>query len=407
MAPPPPPPIDAPLRLPPLPADTILEILSRVGDATAVVRCAATCKAWRRLILEPSFLSRGRAGRSDPSPLLGFFFLDTSQKLPRRRLYLRRPTRFLPLGPSQSQATALPLSHFLPKPDAAGLSGFAPVTSGAGGLLALRRSPASSCDLVRICVCDPVAGTSTFLPPLPPTTSPENIVFLDADGSSFRLLAAMDRPNGIRLRVFSSQTRQWGTAVTAQLPGNMVVHLCSPAVVHRGAVHWICGTRALPNALHALAVRPGQADVSVCRFDLPLRAGIHRLNHAAEAVRLFSSAQGCLSLVLLDEPVNVISIWNLEDDSTHGNSWELHKMVHLTSVLPSTILDPSAGWGLSVVALCDQSGSLFLRAVGEGGLFVLNLETEAMSRVRNDHCAKFLCPYVANLSSCLGAMKNF
>lgn len=399
-APPPPPPIDAPLRLPSLPADTILEILSRVGDATAVVRCAATCKAWRRLILEPSFLSRRRAGRSDPSNLLGFFFRDTSQKLPRRRLYLRRPTRFLPLGPSQSQATALPLSHFLPKPDAAGLSGFAPVTSGASGLLALRRSPASSCDPVRVCVCDPVAGTSTFLPPLPSTPVPENIVFLEADGSSFRLLAVMDRPMGIRLRVFSSQTGQWGTAVTAQLPDNMVVVLSSPAVVHNGAVHWICGTRALPNAVHALAVRPAQAEVSVCRFDLPLRAGIHRLSHAAGAVRLSSSAQGCLSLVLLDEPVNVISIWNLEDNGTDGKSWELGKTVHLAAVLPSTIFDPS------VVALCDQSGSLFLRAVGEG-LFVLNLETEVMSRVCNDHCAKFLCPYVANLSSCLGAMKNF
>ncbi|CAM0949076.1 unnamed protein product [Alopecurus aequalis] len=394
-------PEDAPPRLPPpLPEDTILDILSRVGDAVAVVRCAATCKSWRRLILEPSFLPRRRAG---PSSLLGFFFRDTSQKLPRRRLYRRRPTRFLLLGPSQP---ALHLSRFLP--DAAGLSGFAPVaSSGAGGLLALRRSPPSSGDPVRICVCDPMAGTSTFLPALPPAQFPESVVFLDADGSSFRLLAAMEYPPapGFLVRVFSSRIGHWGAALTAYLPDNMVVLIDSPAVVHHGAVHWICGTRALPNAVHMLALRPGQAEASACRVDLPLRAGIHRLSHAAGAVRLSNSAQGCLSLVLLDEPV--ISIWNFEEDGVGGKSWSHHRTVRLMSVLPSEIFDaPSAERGLSIAAVCDQSGSLFLRAVGEG-LFVLNLETEMMSKVCNDHCIKYLCPYVADLSSCLGSMKHF
>uniref|UniRef100_A0ACD5YL53 Uncharacterized protein n=1 Tax=Avena sativa TaxID=4498 RepID=A0ACD5YL53_AVESA len=398
-------PADAPPRQPSLPEDTIVEILSRVGDAIAVVRCAATCKAWRRLILEPSFLSHRHAG---PSPLLGFFFRDTSQKLPRRRLYLRRPTRFLLLGPSQPQATtALHLSHFFP--DVAGLSGFAPLASGTGGLLALRHRPACSLDPEMICVCDPMAGTSTFLPPLAAEGTPfgESVVFLDADGSSFRLLAAMEysAAPGILLRIFSSRTGHWGAAVRAYLPDNMVVLLSSPAVVHRGAVHWICGTRALPNAVHALAVRPGQAGASVCRVDLPLRAGIHRLSHAAGAVRLSSSTKGCLSLVLLDEPV--ISIWNLDDNGAGGKSWMLQKTIYLMSVLPSVIFnDPSAEWGLSITALCDQSGSLFLHAVGEG-LFVLNLETEMMSKVGDGHCAKYLCPYVPDLSSCLGAMKKF
>jgi hypothetical protein len=395
-------PADAPARLPPLPADTIVEILSRVGDAAAVVRCAATCKAWRYLILEPSFLSRRRAA---PSPLLGFFFRDTSHRLPRRRLYLRRPTRFLLIGSCQP---ALHLSRFLP--DAAGLAGFFPVaSSGAGGLLALRRSQASSGHAVRICVCDPVAGTSTFLPALPPTLLPESLVFLDADGSSFRLLAAMEylAPE-IFLRVFSSRTGHWGDTVTANLPDNIVVYLSSPAVVHRDAVHWICGTRALPNAVHALAVtvRPGQAEASVRRFDLPLRAGIHRLSHAAGAVRLSSSAQGCLSLVLLDEPVK-ISIWNLQDDGTGLKSWALDKTVYLMSVLPSTIFDdPAAELELSIEALCEQSGSLLLRAMGEG-LFMLNLKTEKTSKLCDGHSAKYFCPYVPDLSSCLGAMKNF
>lgn len=404
---PPTPTTDVPLWLSPLPADIILEILCRIGDAVAVVRCAATCKAWRSLILDPSFLShlrRRRVGRFDPSPLLGFFFRDTSQKLSRRRLYLRRPTRFLLVGPSQSQPPALlHLSHFLPS--AACLNWFAPVTSGAGGLLALQRAPANSDDDVRICVCDPVAGTSTFLPPLsPPILFPHNIVFLEADGSSFRLLAVVDGQLGLLLRAFSSQTGEWGRTVTAQLPDNMVVLFNSPAVVHHGAIHWICGTRALPNAVHALAVRPSQTEASVCRIDLPLRAGIHRLKLASTAVRLASSPQGCLSLILLDEPV--ISIWNFEENGAGGKSWVLHKTVYLMSVLPSAIFDPSVEWRLSVQALCEKSGSLFLHAAGEG-LFVLNLHTEVITKVCKDHSIKYLCPYVADLSSCLSTMKKF
>ncbi|KAK1626376.1 hypothetical protein QYE76_000691 [Lolium multiflorum] len=390
-------PADAPPRLPHLPADIFMEILSRVGDAVTVVRCGATCKAWRRLILEPSFLSRCRAGPS--LFLLGFFFRDTSPKRSRRRRYLGRPTRFLRIGRPHS---VFQLSHFLP--NAAGLSGFDAVASGGHGLLALRRVKGYSCDSIRICVCNPMAGTSTFLPPLPniPFRDLESLEFLDADGSSFRLLASTNiymehaHPPEILLRVFSSQTGQWGMAVTAQLPDNMKV-LYIPPVVHHGDIHWICYNRAHPFAVDAvLAVRPGQTEASACRIDLPLHAGINRHN-AWRALRLYSSALGCLSLVSVDKPV--ISIWNHQDDGTGGKSWALHKTVYLMS-------DDFALWRPSVAALCDQSGSLFLTHA-DGGLFMVNLETGMMSKVCDAFCDKYQCPYMPDLRSCLGAMKYF
>ncbi|XP_051191147.1 uncharacterized protein [Lolium perenne] len=377
-------PADAPLRLPHLPADIFMEILSRVGDAVAVVRCAATCKAWRRLILEPSF----------PSPLLGFFFRDTSPKRPRRRRYLGRPTRFLLIGRPHS---VFHLSHFLP--NAASLSGFDAVASGGHGLIALRRVKGYSCDSIRICVCNPMAGTSTFLPPLPvPDISfLESLAFLDGDGSSFRLLASTKRypdahaPDEIVLRVFSSQTGQWGMAVTAQLPDNMAVYLRFPAVVHHGDIHWICyNHRFAVDAV--LAVRLGQTEASARRIDLPLHAGINRRNEGA--LRLFSSALGCLSLVYVDNKP-VISIWNFQDDGT----WALHKTVHLMS-------DPFALCRPSIAAMCDQSGSLFLTHAGSG-LFMVNLETGMTSKVCDAFCDKYECPYMPDLRSCLGAMKSF
>ncbi|CAN6271603.1 unnamed protein product [Urochloa humidicola] len=406
MASPPPQP-DAPL--PPLPTDLQVEILSLVGDAVSVVRCAATCKAWRRLILEPSFLPRfhrrGGVGGFDPSSLLGFFFRDTSQRLPRRRLYRRRPTRFLLLGPSQSRPPSplvLPLSRFLAT--AGDLDGFAPVASGGGGLVALCRILGASRDAARICVCNPLSGTSTFLPPLPPLFVPEKIVFLVAGGSSFRLLAVMmDDQRGLVMRVFSSQTGGWDAAVAAELPDNMVMVVSSPAVVHRGAVYWICGTRALPNAVHAVAVRLTQAMAlaSVSRIDLPPRASLHCLTAASRTVHLANSVQNTLSLVLLDELV--LSFWNLEESNADGKWWSCYRAIDLK--LPP-INFSCRKVELSIEGLCENNGYLFLHMVGEG-LFMFNVNTKKLVKVCKDHFAKYLCPYVTDIGSCLAAMKRF
>ncbi|KAM3297536.1 hypothetical protein ACQJBY_039446 [Aegilops geniculata] len=41
-----------------LPEDLVLEVLTRVANAAALVRCAATCKRWRALAADPSFVRR-------------------------------------------------------------------------------------------------------------------------------------------------------------------------------------------------------------------------------------------------------------------------------------------------------------------------------------------------------------
>ncbi|KAK3138711.1 hypothetical protein QOZ80_5AG0372460 [Eleusine coracana subsp. coracana] len=401
-------PSEAPLPLSPLPADMQMDILSRVGDAASVVRCAATCKAWRRLIKEPGFLShlhrRRRSESFDPSTLLGFFFRDTSKSLPRRRLYRRRPTRFLLLGDSRPQTSApvvLSLSRFLTTVD--DLDSFAPVASGDGGLVALCRFQCASRHTVGICVCNPLAGTSTLLPPLPSFFVPEKVVFLEADGTSFRLLTVMDDRQGtLVMRVFSSDSEDedWDTPYAVELPDNMVVEIASPAVVHGGAVHWICGTPALPHALQVVAVHLTETGTSVSRFGLPPRAGVHRLETASRAARLVSSAQGPLSFILVDELV--LSIWNLEDKS---KQWSCCKAVYLMPMLPLSVLSGS-NVELSIQGLCEKSGSLFFYVVGEG-LFMLKLGTKKLVKVCKDHFTKYICPYVADFASCIRAMKSF
>ena len=59
-----------------LPDDAVREILLRVStvDAASLFRCAVTCKQWRALIADPSFLRlRWPEKACDPSSLLGFF----------------------------------------------------------------------------------------------------------------------------------------------------------------------------------------------------------------------------------------------------------------------------------------------------------------------------------------------
>ncbi|KAM3297537.1 hypothetical protein ACQJBY_039447 [Aegilops geniculata] len=41
-----------------LPEDVVLEVLVRVADAAALVRCATACKRWRALAADPSFVRR-------------------------------------------------------------------------------------------------------------------------------------------------------------------------------------------------------------------------------------------------------------------------------------------------------------------------------------------------------------
>ena len=56
-----------------LPEDLVLEVLTRVANAAALVRCGTACKRWRALVADPSFVCRrhqvlmGRALVADTS----------------------------------------------------------------------------------------------------------------------------------------------------------------------------------------------------------------------------------------------------------------------------------------------------------------------------------------------------
>ncbi|CAL5067779.1 unnamed protein product [Urochloa decumbens] len=79
--------------LSPLPDDLIPDILVRLepDDPAGVVRAAAVCKAWRRILADPAFAARYRALHPTTAPVLGFLhnqlhvsrFVPTSPFRPR------------------------------------------------------------------------------------------------------------------------------------------------------------------------------------------------------------------------------------------------------------------------------------------------------------------------------------
>ena len=57
-----------------LPRDLLDEVLHLLG-ATAVVRCAAACRPWRRAVISNALgLRRRPDDRLNPNPLIGFLY---------------------------------------------------------------------------------------------------------------------------------------------------------------------------------------------------------------------------------------------------------------------------------------------------------------------------------------------
>ncbi|XP_025801504.1 uncharacterized protein LOC112881001 [Panicum hallii] len=94
--------------------DLLTEILLRLAPRHSLPRAALVCRRWRRIVAEPAFLRRFRAGTPAP-PLLGFFtdncgelvFTPVVQQRPGGRHHGRAPAaRFSPPGSAGASSAA-------------------------------------------------------------------------------------------------------------------------------------------------------------------------------------------------------------------------------------------------------------------------------------------------------------
>jgi hypothetical protein len=139
-----------------LPDDAVREILIRVADEAALFRCATTCKRWRGIVADRSFLRR-RWPEDSPgsSSLLGFFAPGQLGEIP----------RFVPAPRSSIDRCN---SSYLSSPTGL-LDGAVPLVSRHGLLLVrLRHAVSDSDGAIHLAVCNPLIGTCDVLPALAP-----------------------------------------------------------------------------------------------------------------------------------------------------------------------------------------------------------------------------------------------
>ncbi|CAL4932934.1 unnamed protein product [Urochloa decumbens] len=229
----------------PLNDEVLLLVFSCSLTTADLVRCAATCRRWRRLVSsEAAFICRSPPPSSGTrlcsSLAVGFFHQSLGDENG-----TRPPPRFVPLDPRLRGASLEALF------DGALLRCSRVVASRKGRLvLELRRATRSA--VLRLAVCDPMTGEVSILPTLSSKDKPGHYACAlltagDLDdpppsGSAFRLLLVYSRRSFTACRSYSSDTGAWapeGRVSGARISSKRLAQMhTNAAVVIGGAVFW-------------------------------------------------------------------------------------------------------------------------------------------------------------------------
>ncbi|KAL6905422.1 hypothetical protein ACP4OV_003023 [Aristida adscensionis] len=201
----------------------VVRVFATLPDLADLVRCAATCRRWRRLVSAEAAFICGR--RRPPAPpsfarslALGFFYLHRAGAVPRfapmasasRRLALRQPCSLNALVEGLDD----------------GLFDAARVVASRGGLVAVELRRGKRERALKLCICNPMTGEFAVLPPLSGRDSLNCyacaiLTDADADGavveqkhaapsSSYRLVLVYRRRGFTACRSYSSDGGAWG-----------------------------------------------------------------------------------------------------------------------------------------------------------------------------------------------------
>ncbi|CAL4940920.1 unnamed protein product [Urochloa decumbens] len=200
----------------PLSDEILVGIFADLLDFSDLVRCAATCRRWCRLVSgEADFLCRAaRRHRTAPPSLirslaLGFFHSPRSGVAPRFAATASATRRF---GGLRQQPSLNALVEGLDD----GLFDASRVVASRNGLVVVELRRRKRERAVKLCVCNPMTGEVTILPPLggKEITSPFACTVLTADDdddshvsdppSSYRLLIVYGRRGFTACRTYAS-----------------------------------------------------------------------------------------------------------------------------------------------------------------------------------------------------------
>ncbi|TVU37383.1 hypothetical protein EJB05_10695, partial [Eragrostis curvula] len=307
-----------------LPLDVLLEIAAR-SDPVTLVRFAATCRAVRRRVADPTFWRRLRLRHSDrfvPSLLRGHLMMAYKD-----RSFSNVELQFV--DTTTPDATARPVTAddgFLHRTDGKTSMRRQDHVASRDGLLLVWSSnnrPPYDSDL---CVCDPATRRSQPLPAEPmfrnevARTLWQPYVLLVGDGESdaaggvgqpFQVLktnlALSPNHRFLKIHIFSSDTGMWGPYVEIQAPdlhGSRLLKGEEKPLVVDGSVHWLCVT---DKGNYVLKLQVGEAKVVVT--ELPATFPRPMKMYRDLEYLLVTTSPSCGSLMVLVAGRRKISAW--------------------------------------------------------------------------------------------------
>jgi hypothetical protein len=270
------------------PHDALSPVFARLPSAADVVRSAATCRRWARLIAKDAAVL---SGVLPPLPrlTLGFFHQENARVTARRR-------RASSANDAQAQPCLVPTAAAsrligLPGPswtalgdavlgldDGRGLFEHARPVAARNGWLVLELRQDRYTDGLKLCVCNPTRGDLAVLPALAGGDNPGDYVCAlytghDLDtprplSSFFRLLIVYNRRAFTALRSYSSDTGYWSTEAKRSYGPKIAsekLRELGQSIVSRGVAYWLMRRTAFAVRLDT----PEPAEVCMLQRSIP------------------------------------------------------------------------------------------------------------------------------------------
>ncbi|XP_006662268.2 uncharacterized protein LOC102721960 [Oryza brachyantha] len=365
-------------------------------DTDDLVRCAATCRRWRRLIArDAEYICR-------PKPRSGIFVRDLAvgffhQSHQDDSASSSRPPRFVPLPSFSFRFRDGELDGVFD--DNTRLFKNSRLIASRNGRLVLELRRSSRAAALRLVVCNPMAGDMSILPILAGKDRPGyyTCALLTADDlqdaadplqpspAAFRLVLLYKRRNFTACRSYSSDTKAWGTEgkISGIKIGGKRLGDMAAGVAVRGRVFWLAR-----NAVFGVDMGTLEATSETIPSEWKWNCKLcFCLGSQVENRRLTVSADGRLcavqvgrSLTNHDVMISVFSRYHCDDGCTARKwRWEKVQEVVLNHLLPLTNVKR-----ICLRGVCEKSGLVFL-ATGadvyaqqpDAGLYALDLRKEA------------------------------
>ncbi|XP_072146341.1 uncharacterized protein [Setaria viridis] len=395
------------------PHDALSHVFARLPSAADVVRSAATCRRWARLIAEDAAVL---SGVLPPLPCLtlGFFHQENAGATARRRRASSADAQpcFVPTA-AAARLIGLPGPSWTALADAVlglgdgrGLFEHARPVAARNGWLVLELRQERYTDGLKLCVCNPTRGDLAVLPPLAGADNLGDYACALYTGHDldtprplspfFRLLIVYNRRAFTALRSYSSDTGRWSTEAKRSWGPKIAsekLRELGQSIVFRGVAYWLLGRTAFAVRLDT----PEPAEERMPQCGIPnLPPGWRAFGVAADGKLMFVDAalgldyKAAVRSYHLTVAKRAVFCPSTGDDGCSGAwDWTNRYCIRLKELKvrcggSQEEKVPPYGDKVNLRWFCEKSGNL-LFTLGEGtgspGAFVLNMATEHVEKV--------------------------